>query len=132
MDTVVTREFVRAVFARVRSSSGLPLLPKTIENYTHRIMTLKNRGYFKHVNDPEILYSVLRLNYSNPVTVLTTMKTAAVFVSNLTEQEKAGFNVCSTQISEKYREKVTLLNIEVKDQQMKRVQGAQFFLGTTP
>ena len=45
MDVNITRNSVTEVFARVISSSGLPLLPKTVQSYTHRIMTLKNQQH---------------------------------------------------------------------------------------
>jgi hypothetical protein len=128
MEHVITRDFVKGVLARVQSSSGLPLAPRTIEDYTHRIMTLKKQELARFLNDPDKLYEKLRVNYSKPLTVLAAIKTAAVFVNNLNEQEKAALNFDSTPVASKYREKVTQLNLEAKEQRAKRVRGGEFIL----
>ena len=113
------RQFAKSVLERAKSCSGLRLEQKTIENYTHRIMTLKNLGLITEVAQPQILYSSLRQRYNSPGTILTMLKPAAVFVANLNQGDLLLYPMLrrpQEDAPQQYRALFSALNSEVKEQ----------------
>ena len=110
------RQFVRSVFTRAQSSAGIGLVAKTIEDYTHRVMTLQKLGLIPQISDPDLLFDSLRKRYTKPTSLLTIMRPAMVFLTNLTEVERDKLHLqCSlNETARSFKTKVTQLNLENK------------------
>ena len=125
MDTI-SRDFIKDVFQRVKSSTGKPLGEKTLSNYTLRVLTLQKQGFISYLNNPDEMYEKLRQKYSNPSSMLTTIKPTVVFLSHLTEKERVDLKCAfSDELAKGYRDKITDLNRETKNQREQRAKCVQ-------
>jgi hypothetical protein len=126
MEETLNRQFVKTVLSRAKSCTGLGLEAKTIEDYTHRVMTLKKIGVWDQIADPELLLNTLTQRYSKPTSILTAMRPGIIFLQNLTDEERiqSGLGGCSVEdVALKFKAIVTHLNSQVKNNK-KRVQNS--------
>lgn len=120
MEVNLNSGFVKDVFARVRSSTGSTLSASTTNSYVNRIMALVKLALIGEIGNPDEFFESLRKKYENSATILTTIKPVAVFVNNLTPEERVFFKICDN-ADVTYRSKMSQLNREAKEARARRV-----------
>ena len=109
MEDQVTRPFVIEVLSRMKKPSGLSAEAKTVAQYTHRVMTLKNMGLANYLGEPDELYRQLQSKYDRFTSVVSLFRPSGAFAGNLTEDEmkELGFKRGAEEIRKQYSNLLT-------------------------
>ena len=92
MDTL-DRTFIKAVFERMEKPCGLPPDVKTVENYTKRLLALKNKNVLHLLGDPEALLKELKKSTRSAGTTIVGLRPAQIFFGRLTNEERSALGL---------------------------------------